>query len=135
MSVLTSLPIARPACADDSEHTALFRPAQKRPTWRDVERERARAVAPPAPRDPAAVVHFPARVVSEVAAHSIQNQEINGLKLCPRCGRELRGDLVESLLPGVYTCGPGMCNVTGLPDAAPLKFATRSRWKDWREYR
>lgn len=65
----------------------------------------------------------------------IENQEIRGVKLCPRCGRELGKDAPESLVPGVLTCGPGMCSVSGLPDAAPLKLTPRSRWKDWREYR
>lgn len=45
-AVLIALPTARPACADDSERTQLFRPTQKRPTWKDVERERARLSAP-----------------------------------------------------------------------------------------
>lgn len=65
----------------------------------------------------------------------IENQEINGKKLCPRCGRELGGGGFESLVPGVLTCGPGACSVAGLPDASPLKLTPRSRWKDWREYR
>ncbi len=46
-AVLVSLPTARPAVADDSqERTTLFRPTQKRPTWRDVVRERARSSTP-----------------------------------------------------------------------------------------
>lgn len=49
-AVLTALPTIRPSCADDSEaRTALFRPTQKRPTWKDVERDRAVRCAPPAP--------------------------------------------------------------------------------------
>lgn len=48
-AVLIALPTARPACADDSERTQMFRPAQKRPTWKDVERERARSSAPAVP--------------------------------------------------------------------------------------
>lgn len=43
-AVLVSLPTARPSCADDSEErTQFFRPNQKRPTWKDVERARATA--------------------------------------------------------------------------------------------
>jgi hypothetical protein len=46
-AVLVSLPTARPSYADDSEErTQFFRPSQKRPTWRDVERERARSSTP-----------------------------------------------------------------------------------------
>lgn len=57
-AALVPLPTARPSVADDcSERTTLFRPTQKRPTWKDVERERAARVAPP----PAAEVtrYFP----------------------------------------------------------------------------
>jgi hypothetical protein len=64
----------------------------------------------------------------------VENQEVDGYALCPRCGRRLAGERSESLIRGVYTCGPGMCNVTGLPDQTPIKFVERSRWKDWRSY-
>lgn len=44
MSALVALPTARPSCADDSDdRTQFFRPNQKRPTWKDVERARAAA--------------------------------------------------------------------------------------------
>jgi hypothetical protein len=47
-AALIALPTARPSCADDcSERTTLFRPTQKRPTWKDVEKERAARAAPP----------------------------------------------------------------------------------------
>lgn len=50
MSVLVALPTARPSCADDSEErTQFFRPNQKRPTWKDVERARAAAPVRQAP--------------------------------------------------------------------------------------
>lgn len=64
----------------------------------------------------------------------IENEIANGKKLCPRCG-STNPLLVPSLIPGVLTCGPGMCSIVGLPDQAPPKFVPRSRWKDWREYR
>lgn len=48
--VLEALPTSRPACADDSEErTQFFRPNQKRPTWKDVERARAAAPVRQAP--------------------------------------------------------------------------------------
>jgi hypothetical protein len=72
MSPLTALPTARPSCTDDAdERTQFFRPNQKRPTWKDVERARAelrpapalRLVPPPdtrgSSRAPAAKPHVP----------------------------------------------------------------------------
>jgi hypothetical protein len=64
----------------------------------------------------------------------IENQEINGERLCPRCGR-ISEYLAESLIPDLFTCGPGLCSIVGLPDAYPLRFFPRSSWKDWRDYR
>jgi predicted XRE-type DNA-binding protein len=53
-AVLVSLPTARPAIADDHEdRTQLFRPNQKRPTWKDVVRARAPATPPAARQVPA----------------------------------------------------------------------------------
>jgi hypothetical protein len=46
-AVLVALPTDRPDVADDfQERTQFFRPNQKRPTWKDVERERARSSTP-----------------------------------------------------------------------------------------
>lgn len=58
-AVLTALPTIRPSCADDSEaRTTLFRPTQKRPTWKDVERDRA-ARPVPSPAAPEVTRFFP----------------------------------------------------------------------------
>jgi hypothetical protein len=55
-AVLVALPTARPAVADDhDDRTQLFRPTQKRPTWKDVERERARSSTPADTRGPSPV--------------------------------------------------------------------------------
>jgi hypothetical protein len=49
--VLAAVPTARPSCADDSdERTQFFRPNQKRPTWKDVERARGEVRSAPALR-------------------------------------------------------------------------------------